>query len=281
MSRTIIVTGGSMGIGKAVAERCLRGGANVFFCAREKGALERTLDELQAEFPSMVGAETADISREQDVTRLFESARRRFGDVHAVIHAAAVLGPIGTIVDVDPRDWLRTIEIDLFGAFLVAREACRQMKSTGGRIVLFSGGGASAALPHYSAYASSKAAVVRLTETIAGEMAQFGIEINCLAPGFVITRMHEQTLAAGSSVAGEEYYERTKREVEAGGASPDAAAEAAAFLASDAAKGITGKFVSAVYDGWREWPAHASQLRASDIFTLRRIVPKDRGMDWQ
>jgi 3-oxoacyl-[acyl-carrier protein] reductase len=142
------------------------------------------------------------------------------------------------------------------------------MKKSGGRIMLFSGGGASAPLPDFTAYACSKAAVVRLVETVAREMTQYRIEINCLAPGLVATRMAAQAAAAGRAP-----------NVEPVPAS--LGAEAAAFLISDLAAGISGKFVAAPYDEWRDWPAHLPELHDSDIFTLRRILPRDRGMNWQ
>ncbi len=145
---------------------------------------------------------------------------------------------------------------------------------------MFSGGGASGPFPNYSAYACSKVAVVRLTETIAQELAP-EIEVNCLAPGFVLTRIHRQTLEAGSR-AGQEFFEKTKTLLEEGGGVPaTVAAEACAFLVSDAAKGITGKFVAAAYDDYRAWPLHLEELRDSDLFTLRRTLPRDRGLDWQ
>jgi NAD(P)-dependent dehydrogenase (short-subunit alcohol dehydrogenase family) len=153
--------------------------------------------------------------------------------------------------------------------------------SEGGRIVVFSGGGASGPFPNYTAYACSKVAVVRLIETAALEMAPYGIEINCLAPGFVLTRMHKQTIEAGAMTVGADYFERTQSEIQRGGTPIEVAARAALFLASDRSSGITGKLVSARHDGWREWPDHISELQTNDIFTLRRILPKDRGMDWQ
>jgi 3-oxoacyl-[acyl-carrier protein] reductase len=198
-----------------------------------------------------------------------------------VIHAAGVLGPIGSILEIeDPALWWETLRINLFGTFLITRAAARRMRDAGGgRIVLYAGGGASAPFPNYTAYASSKVAVVRFAETVAQELAP-DVEVNCLAPGFVLTRMHQQTLAAGEK-AGKEFLEKTQSMLDEGGVSPTIAAEASAFLVSDAARGITGKFVAAAYDGYSEWPEHLAELRETDIFTLRRILPRDRGMNWQ
>jgi 3-oxoacyl-[acyl-carrier protein] reductase len=154
------------------------------------------------------------------------------------------------------------------------------MTNGGGRIVLFAGGGAAAPFPNYTAYACGKAGLVRLTETVALELAPARIQVNCIAPGFVVTRLHEQTLAAGER-AGKDFLEMTRQQIEKGGVSASVGAEAAVFLVSDAAEGITGKFVAAPYDGYGEWPGHLEELSGSDLFTLRRIVPRDRGMDWQ
>jgi 3-oxoacyl-[acyl-carrier protein] reductase len=172
--------------------------------------------------------------------------------------------------------------VNLFGTFLVAREAaCRLKRTRGGRIVLYSGGGAATPFPNYTAYASGKAAVVRFCETIAIELAPYNIEVNAIAPGFVVTRLHRQTLAAGAAGAGDEFLAKTQSELAKGGVPASVGAECAAFLVSDAAKGITGKFVAAPYDDYRDWPQHLRELHSSDIFTLRRILPKDRGMNWQ
>jgi len=272
-----------MGIGFESARSCLSYGANVVLCARGEEALSQAARDLTKEHPAeRIKTLTADVGEESDVERIFDYVIASFGACNGIIHAAAVLGPIGPVAEVeDPELWWDTLRINLFGTFLVTRAAARRMKATsGGRIVLYAGGGASAPFPNYTAYACSKVAVVRFTETVAVELAP-EIEVNCLAPGLVATRMQQQTLAAGDR-AGAEYLETTKNALAQGAAvSPKLAAETSAFLASDAARGITGKFVSARFDGYAEWPEHLAELRDTDIFTLRRILPRDRGMDWQ
>ncbi|MBD3881923.1 SDR family oxidoreductase [Phormidium tenue FACHB-886] len=279
--KNILVTGGSLGIGYATAETCLKAGAKVAICARNPVDLEAAVRKLNEQGYDAIAGIPADVTQQDQVDAALDAVESHFGTVSAVIHAAGILGPIGDITQVDPVEWFNTIQVNLFGAVLVTRQACLRLQKTGGgRIVLFSGGGAAYAFPNYSAYACSKVGVVRFTETIAQEMAASQIEINCVAPGFVITRLHQQTLAAGE-LAGKEYLEKTKAEIDKGGVSPYVGAAAAAFLASDAANGITGKFVAAPYDGWNEWSDHLEELRDTDIFTLRRILPKERGMNWQ
>lgn len=268
--KVVLVTGGTSGIGAAMVSYFTGVGALVAYCAR-------TVPEAREGQALPI---SADVSKVNDVSRLFDTVGEALGPISAVVHAAAILDPIGSICDNDPAAWLRAIEINLFGSFLITREACRRMRTRGGRIVLLSGGGASNPFPNYTAYACSKVAVVRLTETVAEEMKATGVEINCLAPGFVATPMHQATLRAGVA-AGESYLERTLQGLRLDAVPPDLAARAAAFLISDAARGITGKFVSAVHDGWAEWPSHLSELADSDVFTLRRILPRERGMSWQ
>jgi len=279
--KRIVVTGGSMGIGLACAESCLEAGARVLICARTEGPLMQALDGLRQKGFAQVEARTVDVTDQGQVEAVLQATVARFGGLEGVIHCAGIYGPIGPVMEVDPSAWFDAVRINLFGTFLVARQSCRLLKACGGgRIVLFSGGGAATPFPNFTAYACSKVGVVRLTETLAQEMQPFNVEINCVAPGFVITRLHQSTLAAGER-AGKAFLENTKRQIETGGVPATVGAGAAAFLVSDEAKGITGKFVAAPYDGWDGWRRHLEELQKMDIFTLRRIVPKDRGMDWQ
>ncbi len=139
-------------------------------------------------------------------------------------------------------------------------------------MVTFSGGGATGPFPRYDAYAASKAAVVRLTENLAIDLAADGVRANAVAPGFIATEMHAETLAAGPERAGQDYFRRTRRAVETGGGDPLALAVGlVAFLLSDASSGITGKSISAQWDPWSD-PVFQRRLRTErDLATVRRI----------
>jgi 3-oxoacyl-[acyl-carrier protein] reductase len=154
------------------------------------------------------------------------------------------------------------------------------MKSQGyGKIINLSGGGATAPLPRFPAYAASKAAVVRFTETIAEELAASHIDVNAIAPGALNTRLLDQILEAGPERAGEDFYRRSLKQREEGGASLELAAQLALFLASSESDGISGRLISAVWDDWRSFPRYRERIQKSDVFTLRRIVPQDRGWE--
>jgi 3-oxoacyl-[acyl-carrier protein] reductase len=138
-------------------------------------------------------------------------------------------------------------------------------------VINLSGGGAVSPFPRFSAYSTSKAAVVRLTETIAEEVREFGIRVNAIAPGAVNTRMLAQVLDAGEQAVGKEFYAGALRQKAEGGTPPTEAARLALFLASDEAAGITGRLISAVWDDWKSLPGRVSELDGSALFTLRRI----------
>jgi 3-oxoacyl-[acyl-carrier protein] reductase len=155
------------------------------------------------------------------------------------------------------------------------------MRANGyGKILQLSGGGATAPLPRLSAYASSKAAVVRFAETLANEVRDDGIGVNAVAPGALDTRLLDEVLAAGAESVGADLYERMVQVKETGGTPLEDGAALCVFLASAASDGITGKLISAPWDPWEDLPRYATELATSDVYTLRRIVPADRGLDW-
>src|SRR5205814_1530210 len=142
-----------------------------------------------------------------------------------------------------------------------------------GSIVNFAGGGATAAFPGFSAYAASKAAVVRFTETIAEEMIDYHIRVNALAPGLVDTSLQDVVLAAGKR-AGEQY-RRVAAVRESGiGTRIEVPARLAVFLASDESRALTGKLISAPHDPWEDWDnTDLERIRGTSWYTLRRLDP--------
>ena len=143
-----------------------------------------------------------------------------------------------------------------------------------------SGGGATNPLPNISAYAVSKAAIVRFAETLAEEVRGFGIDVNAIAPGALNTGMLQEVLVSGPDKAGKIFYEKALAQKKNGGEPLIKGADLALFLASSTSDGITGKLISAVWDKWENWPEYLDELNNSDAYTLRRIVGRDRGLDW-
>jgi NAD(P)-dependent dehydrogenase (short-subunit alcohol dehydrogenase family) len=171
--------------------------------------------------------------------------------------------------------------VNLLGSVSTCRAVVPHMRSRGGgKIIQISGGGATAPDPRFSAYAAAKAGIVRFMETIAEELRSDGIDVNSVAPGAVVTRMNDQRIAAGPENAGEEVWRVSMRRREEGANDPALCAALCVFLASPASNGLTGKLISAVRDDWKDLPNRIEVLRASDIYTLRRITPADRRLAW-
>jgi 3-oxoacyl-[acyl-carrier protein] reductase len=281
--RKILVTGASQGFGLAVAERCLAEGADVAVCARSRETIEQAAASLRAKAGPgrRVYAAAVDVSDGKAVDGLVADVARELGGLDGLVNNAGIYGPKGAIEEVDWAEWAKAIQINLYGTILPCRSVLPAFRARGwGKIVNLSGGGATAPLPRLSAYAASKAAVVRFTETLAEEVRGTGIDVNAVAPGALNTRLLEEVLAAGPEKVGKAFYERSLKQKADGGAPLEKGAALCAFLLSSESDGITGKLLSAVWDPWAELPARLAEIEKSDIYTLRRIVPKDRGKDW-
>ena len=281
--RGAIITGASQGLGLAIARAYVMAGADVIICGRDGQRLQQVHKELaQLGKPERkVEAEVADVSKWTDVKRLVAKALQIFPHLNILVNNAGIYGPKGLIEDVDWNEWVKAIEINLFGSVLMCRAILPHFKTHQyGKIVQLSGGGATNPLPRISAYAASKAAVVRFVETLAEEVRDDHIDVNAIAPGALNTRLLDEALAAGPKKVGQDFYERAVKQKIQGGVPLGKGANLAVFLASAASDGISGKLISAVWDPWETLTEHFSDLLQTDVYTLRRIVPKDRDLGW-
>jgi NAD(P)-dependent dehydrogenase (short-subunit alcohol dehydrogenase family) len=281
--RGALITGGNQGLGLAIARAFVDAGASVMLCARDAEMLERARAELAARASSSqrVLAQAADVSDRDQVRRLVDTTIAALPDLQILVNNAGVYGPIGPSDAIDWDHWVRAIEINLFGSVLMCGALLPHFKRHRyGKIIQLSGGGATNPLPRLSAYAASKAAVVRFAESLALEVSEDRIDVNAIAPGALNTRMMRELLEAGPAAVGDAMYERMKRIAGEGGTPLERGAALAVFLASAASDGITGRLLSAVWDPWETLPDHAAELSGSDVYTLRRIVPSDRGFSW-
>ena len=271
--KRIVITGASMGIGLAVARKCAEQGAALVLISRHEDDLKKAVQGLEKSKGGHI-YQACDVSDIQQVKELAEKLKNDFGHIHALVNCAGVYGPIGKIHEIDPLEFINTININLIGSFNMCHYLVPLLKcSDKAKIINYSGGGAAGPFPHYSAYAVSKTGIVRFTENIAMELADDGIEVNAVAPGFVATRLHKETIKAGEK-AGKQFLKKTKDQLEQGGVSPDVAANLTVFLLSEAGNGITGKFLSAPWDPWQK-NEFIDRLKADkDLDTLRRIDDK-------
>ena len=272
-----VITGGSRGIGRAIAEEYLKNGASVFLIARSGDELA----EAKAALAPLgeVQASVGDVSRQDDIERIAREVKGLWGSVDILVAAAGIYGPIGPVTEVDPVKWLQAVEVNLFGVFLAVRSFGAFMKAQGsGSIITFVGGG-EGAYPNFSSYVSAKGGIARFTETAADEFKTCGVRVNAIAPGAVNTKFLDDIIAAGPEKAGAANYEKSLKQKESGGVSPEKAAALALFLASDASAGLSGKILSAVWDAYNDFPARAKEIMASDVYTMRRVRPDEKKHD--
>ncbi len=263
--RRVLITGGSKGIGRASAHALAERGWRVVLLAREQHALEQARSELPG-----VGHEAFAMDVADDGA--WERLAPHLHDVQGLVCAAATLDPVGPIDGVAVAEFRRTLEVNVIGTLLAIGTCLPGLRASRGAVVTFSGGGATAPLPRFDAYAASKAAVARLSENIAVELSGEGVRVNCLAPGFVATDIHRSTLAAGPERAGAAYFEHTRAELRRGGVPASEAAELVCLLLEgDPEAPFTGKLISAQWDPWREQEFRRRLARERDLATLRRI----------
>jgi NAD(P)-dependent dehydrogenase (short-subunit alcohol dehydrogenase family) len=278
-----IITGASQGLGLEIARKFLIAGADLMLCARDGKQLEAVhtvLSEVTTAGQKVITL-VADVSAESDVSRVVAETLNALGGCHILVNNAGIYGPKGPIDSIDWNEWKRAIDINLNGSVLMSRALIPHFRAQRyGKVIQLSGGGATNPLPSLSAYAASKAAVVRYAETLAEEVRGTGIDVNCIAPGALNTRMLNEILQAGPERVGHDFYNRALQQKETGGAPLHMGADLALFLASSSSDGITAKLISAIWDDWKAWPNYIDELSASDVYTLRRVTGRDRGFTW-
>jgi 3-oxoacyl-[acyl-carrier protein] reductase len=281
--RFALITGASQGFGAEIARQFVANGASVMLCARSADKLR---DQQQALAPLLVPGSrivtmVGDVGDVNDVDAIFAKVNSDFPRLDILVNNAGIYGPMGNIENVDWDEWVDAIRINLLGLVYVARAAVPMFRSQRyGKIINISGGGAANPMPGITAYAASKAGVVRFTESLALECKDDNIDVNAIAPGALVTQMMAQLLEAGPDKVGKNFYDRMKKIADEGGTPLDVGAALCVFLGSSESDGITGKLIAAQWDRWEDWPLHLEELNTSDVYTLRRITGRDRNKKW-
>lgn len=268
---TAIITGGSTGIGYAIAQKCAEEGATVIIVSRNRNDLESALSQLRRISHENHRLYALDVASWPAVQEFARWIRRQNIEPAGLVNCAGIFGPVGKTTQVDMQEFAAAVQTNFLGTVHMCHSIAPLLKSkTRKKIINCSGGGGTFAFPNYSAYAASKAAIVRFTENLAIELEEDSIDVNCIAPGFVVTRLHEKTLAAGPERAGA-FFQDTQRRIAGGGVSPEKSAALAAFLLSRDADGIAGKCISAAWDPWQDGDFQNKLRIDKDFGALRRI----------
>jgi NAD(P)-dependent dehydrogenase (short-subunit alcohol dehydrogenase family) len=270
-----VVTGAGRGIGRHVAEAFAREGADLALCARSLDELEAVRAGIVERYGVRVAVRAVDVSSDGEVAGFARAVCDELGPARVLVNNAAVYGPVGPLTDVDLTEWVHALRVDLLGVVHGIRHFVPLMEASGGgHVVNLAGGGTGGPrqFPNVSAYTCAKAAVVSLTETLAKELAPKGVWINAMAPGPVSTSFLDPVIRAGPALAGDDLYESSVRQREAGDPL-DNVGRLAVFLASRRSAGLTGRLLSAKWDPLDEIEAELEQTGdlAASRYTLRRI----------
>lgn len=270
----ILLTGSSTGIGRSLAENLVGSGHRLWGLARSSQT-PLTLVNSPDHFTPL----RCDVSEWAQVDATFSQLARQINHLDAIITCAGIHGEIGPVFSVDPKKWSQTVRANLDGTFFTLRAGHALLKRAPRRakVICFSGGGATKARPNFSAYGVAKTGIVRLVENIAEESRGEPLDINALAPGSINTRLTDEIIRLGPALAGAAEFSGAVKQKEAKGGSLQHVLGLIDFLLSEKSDGITGRLLAAPWDPWSTLDEHVATLAASDIYTLRRILPEDRG----
>ncbi len=265
-NKTVLITGAGRGIGKRLAMGFAAEGGRVGLLARSKPELDLTHLEIEHAGGSAIKLR-ADVGQYSQVKAAVDRIDAHFGAVDVLVCAAALQGPIGPLWDLSPRAWAAALETNLLGVMHSLRAVLPKMVDRrSGKILVLGGSGAEQSRANFSAYAASKAAVVRLVETVADEVRDHNVQINCMGPGPTYTHMTDLILKAGER-AGERDFEEAQRIRMTGGAKPEDQLALALFLATEASNHVSGKFIRITDD----WKRKLKDNVDPALYTLRRI----------
>jgi NAD(P)-dependent dehydrogenase (short-subunit alcohol dehydrogenase family) len=262
---TALITGAGRGIGKRLAIGFAHAGIRVGLVGRSQGELDVTKLEIEHAGGS-AHLFRADVRDFEQLSVAVERMTGIYGDVHVLVANAAILGPIGPFVDHRPRDWNEVFETNVIGVMNACRLVLPQMiQRRSGKILAIADDSAANPRPNFAPFAASKAAVVRFVESVAEEVRNHNVQVNCLSPGFAYTSMTDEILSA-DELAGSREVEDAEQVRLTGGVPPDRQIQLALFLASERSNHLTGKLID-ISDDWKKLERENTR---PDAWTLRR-----------
>lgn len=269
--KSALVTGGSRGIGRATATAFALAGARVAICARTHGDLQASAQLIREQAGGEVLSRVVDVTDARAVVNFVEFLRDSWSHIDVLVNNAANLGPVGTLTDAPIDGWLAALAMNVGSVAIVSR-AVLPLMPHGGSIINLAGGGVGGATmqEHVSAYTTSKAAVVALTEVLARESAEQGVRVNAVSPGTVATRFTQPILDAGPERAGERTYQEALQQREQPDHLPDFL-RLVVWLASEQSSWLSGRLLSARWDKIERLERLRVEIAGSSLFTLRRI----------
>lgn len=268
--RAAIVTGGSRGIGFAIARELTNQGVNVVICSRTEDQLDNAISQLNEGSKKAFGI-TADVSKFEDCRKLIAFTLEKMGRIDILVNNAGTFGPIGFLETNKPEEWQSVVSINILGAVYCAKLVIPQMKKQGGgKIInlLGAGVGGTKTMPRFNAYFATKTAIAGFTECLAAELEPFNIQVNAISPGAVASDLTLGLLDLPREQVGEEMYQ-TSQKLKENGTPLGLATDLVRFLASSESDGVTGRLISAKWDDYPSWSG--KKIDSGNLYRLRRI----------
>ncbi len=223
--KTAMITGGSKGLGAALARRFAAEGAAVSICSRSADEIAAVVSQIEAAGGRARGT-VADVTSQAELLGWLEDSRSEFGPIEIFVNNASMLGPRVAIESYPEDAWREVIDVNLNGAFLASKTVIPALRERGGSMIHVSSGVGDHGRPLWGAYCASKNALEALSEMLAGELAEYGIRSNAVDPGAMRTEMRAAAYP---------------EEDPAGVPTPAEVADVFVWLASDRARDVTGR----------------------------------------
>lgn len=266
MNMTAIITGAGRGIGREIARAFAREGASVALVSRTASQLEETASQIREEGGACLVLPT-DVTDVSAVEKMVTSTEDTLGPVDILLNNAGSFNTIGPVYEIDAESWWNDVTINLLGPFLCSKLVLTGMISRKkGRIINMIGGGTGTPFPNGSAYGSSKAALMRFTESLDQEVSESGILVFAMGPGLVRTAMTELQL---NTDEGKKWMEGIKEAFENNvDVPPTLAADLAVQIASGRCDVLHGRALSSTAD-LEQILTHTKEIIKEDLLTLR------------
>jgi NAD(P)-dependent dehydrogenase (short-subunit alcohol dehydrogenase family) len=279
-NRIGVIAGATGFLGSLLAKHYARSGTHLILIGKDEIKLENLKREVELDTESKVTIVCLDFESNY-ISELSAKIELFAQHINFFISTIGTQHPIAPVLQSKENEWSGNIRTNLVLPVSLAKFFTDIFLKNGhGSVILISGGGATNARTNFSAYASAKAGLVRFVETFAAEIAEFNVRINAIAPGIMPSKMMYEIVENSSLAVGKDEKAKARRALDDRLWDPAQILSLCDFLVSEKSKGITGKLISAEWDNWSEWPQHVDELRASDLYTLRRITGRDRGQTW-
>ena len=275
--RFIVISGATGYLGSNLAKHYASNDENLFLIARDRKKLQKLRKSLLRSHNVQIETKAIDFAKPSAYSKL--NKIRKDLNVFAAIHTVGAQAPIGSLINQSPKLFRKSTEINFISAFLFTKFCVSRMdKEARTSLVFFSGGGATFPRPDFGSYGSAKTALIRMIETLSIELNSYNISANVISPGALPSQMMKEIITKKETVSDTELQAATET-LHEGDLALQKVMNLVDFLLGDEAIQISGKLISAKWDAWQNWATHMDELRNSDVYTLRRITGKDRGLN--